>query len=216
LAFAWTNPDQGSAAPITGARYEVCDALGVTCVAGGTVAGGNIERLASVAIGAGEHVVKVWLQDEAANADSANAATITVDPGTISARRVVATNPPVLDPGPAPSPGLRITTARRTGSTLTLSGKIARRATARIAATVSKGKTTKTLATARTNPKKGKWSLRIKLTSTLRRSTAFYVTVVYAGQQAFAKSTVRRHLSKRPARQGSTAEEFSVENRSAR
>ena len=34
LALLWTNPGQGTAAPISGARYEVCSALGVGCVGG--------------------------------------------------------------------------------------------------------------------------------------------------------------------------------------
>ena len=39
LALMWTNPDQGTAAPIVGARYEVCDAAGGNCVAGESVGG---------------------------------------------------------------------------------------------------------------------------------------------------------------------------------
>ena len=215
LAFAWTNPDQGTAAPISGARYEVCDALGVGCVAGGLIAGPNIARLGAVSIPAGEHVVRVWLQDEAGNADSAGAATITVDPSTITARRTVETNPPVLESGPAPSASLRITKARQNGSTLTLTGTIAKKATATLTARVSKGRTTKTLATAKTKPKAGKWTLKVKLTSTLRRSNTMYVRVAFAGQSSYAKATALRKLSKRPKSSGNTAQEFSLESRSA-
>ena len=50
----------------------------------------------AVAIPDGPHLVRVWLEDEAGNADRANAATLAVDPSTISARRAVEHNPPVF------------------------------------------------------------------------------------------------------------------------
>ena len=81
------------------------------------------------------HVVRVWLQDEAGNADRANAATLTVDPAR-SARRGRSTSTRRSSPPPA-APGFRVTSARRSGSTLTLSGTIARAATARISAKVA-------------------------------------------------------------------------------
>ena len=214
FALTWTNPDQGTAAPITGARYEVCDSAGSNCVAGGLVTGRAITRIGSVALPAGENVVKVWLQDEAGNVDPATAAVLAVDPASISARRVVDTNPPVLLPdGPAPSPRLRVTRARRTGATLTVSGTVTRGATATIAAEVARTKTGKAVVKARTKPRRGKWSLRIRLTPALRKTSAMYLSVTYAGQQSFRKTTLHRRLSKKPPRRGSTATEFSVESR---
>ena len=192
LAFVWANPDQGTAAPVAAAHYEVCDALGAAC-AETVVAGGAIARVNSVAIPAGAHLVRVWLQDEAGNADRANAATLTVDPSSVSAPRAINLNPPVLAAGAAP--GFRVTGARRSGSTLTLSGTIARAATARISAKVAHGRAS---ATARTNPRRGRWTIKVKLTSTLRRATTFSVTLTYAGQAAFRKSTLRRRLTKKP------------------
>jgi hypothetical protein len=218
MALAWTNPDQGTAAPIVAARYEICDAAASSCVAGEPVAGRGVARIDSLVIPAGEHVVRVWLQDEAGNVDPAGAAVIAVDPTTISARRVVDTNPPVLLPdGPAPSPRLRVTRARRTGATLTVSGTVTRGATATIAAEVARTKTGKAVAKARTKPRRGRWSLRIRLTTpALRNTSAMYLSVVYAGQQTFRKTTLHRRLSKKPLRRGSTATEFSVESGSAR
>jgi hypothetical protein len=217
LALVWTNPDQGTAAPITGARYEVCDAAGSNCVAGELMGGRDIARVGSLAIPAGEHLVRVWLQDEAGHADPASAASLAVDPATISARRVVDTGPPVLLPdGPAPSSRLRITKARRTGTTLTLSGTIARAATATITAGVARTKTGKPVRQARTKARRGKWTLRIKLTPALRKTGTMYLSVRFAGQQSFRKTTLLRRLSKKPPRRGSTATEFSLETRSAR
>jgi hypothetical protein len=216
VALAWANPDQGTAAPIVAARYEICDAAASNCVAGETVSGRDVARVQSLVIPAGEHVVRVWLLDEAGNVDPASAAVISVDPSTISARRAVDMNPPVLLPdGPAPSARLRITRARRTGSTLTLSGTVARAATATITAEASRAKTSKPAAKARTKPRRGKWSVRVKLTPALRTASSMYLSVTYAGQQSFRKTTLHRRLSKKPLRRGSTATEFSVESGSA-
>jgi len=147
----------------------------------------------AVAIPDGPHLVRVWLEDEAGNADRGNAATLAVDPATISARRAVELNPPVFTGGAAP--GFRVTSARRHGSTLTLSGTIAKAATSRITAKVSHGTAS---ASARTNPKRGRWSLKLKLTPTLRRATTLSVTLTYTGQAAFRGSTVWRRLTKQP------------------
>ena len=67
--------------------------------------------------------------------EPANAAALTIDPTTLQASGPVQVRPPVLLPnGPAPASGLRVTRARRSGggSILTLSGTIARAATAPI------------------------------------------------------------------------------------
>ena len=192
MAFVWTNPGQGTAAPVAAAHYEICDALGAVC-AEAVVTGGGIARLDSVAVPAGPHVVRVWLQDEAGNADRANAATLTFDPSSVSTPRAINLNPPVLTGAGAPV--FRVTSARRRGSTLTLSGTIARSASARISAKVAHGRAS---ASARTNPRRGRWSVNLKLTAALRRASTFSVTLTYAGQTAFRKSTIRRRLTKRP------------------
>ena len=98
---------------------------------------------------------------------------------------------------------------------MTLSGTIARGATATIQADVARTKTGKTIAKAKTKPRKGKWSLKVRLTPALRNATAMYLNVKYAGQTAFRKTTLHRRLSKKTPRSGSTATEFSVELRSA-
>jgi hypothetical protein len=216
LALLWTNPDQGTAAPIVGSRYEVCDAMAVRCVSGAMAAGRGISRVDSVAVPAGEHVVRVWLQDEAGNVDRANAAVLSIDPSTLTAPRVLDTNPPVLSDGHAPSPRLRITRARRSGSTLTLSGTIARGATARISAALARTKSGKPTATASAKPKRGKWSLNVRLTPALRNANTMYLSVRYAGQASYRKTTLQRRLAKKPPRRGDTAIEFSVEARSGR
>ena len=195
LAFVWDNPDQGATAPVAAVHYEVCDALGAACTES-VVTGSAIARVNSVAVPAGSHVVRVWLQDEAGNADRASAVTLTIDPASVSAPRAINLNPPVL--AAADAPGFRVTSARRSGSTLTLSGTIARAASARISAKVTPS--ARPSATARTNPRRGRWTIKVKLTSTLRRATTFSVKLTYAGQPAFRASTIRRPLTQSPGR----------------
>jgi hypothetical protein len=197
--LSWADPEQGAAAPIVAARVQVC--AGATCDATRVFAGSGIDRIGSLALAAGEQTIKVWLQDEAGNANAGNAATLTVDPTTIEAPNVLQTRPPVLQSGSVSPPKFRVTKAQRTGSTLTLSGTIAKAATASISARVGTSRAT-------TRPKKGKWSLKVKLPSALRRATGLSVTVSYAGERGLSKSTLRRRLTKRPGRSGSTVEDF--------
>ena len=205
---------QGTAAPIVGARVQVCAAGG--CDEPRVLSARDISRLESIALPAGEQTIKVWLEDEAGHVDSGNAAALTVDPTTLQGSGPVEVLPPVLLPnGPAPASGLRVTRARRSGAILTLSGTIARTATATITTDVSRKKGSASLARAKAKPKKGKWSMRVRLTPGLRHASTLYIAVSYAGQQAFRKTTLHRRLAKKKPRQGDTATEFSVEARAA-
>ena len=175
----------------------MCEAASSNCAAEVLAATRDVASLASLAVPGGEHIVKVWLQDEAGNADPANVATLTFDPSRMTSR-TVNTNPPVLTAGPAPSPRLRITRARRSGSTLTVSGTIARAASARIEAQVSRSRTGKpVLAKARVKPKRGKWTARVKLPRSLRNGRAMYLAVKYAGQSEYRATTLRRRLTEK-------------------
>ena len=177
--------------------------------------GAGIARLNSVAVAGGPHVVKVWLQDEAGNADSANAAVADVRP--VHGPGAACDRPQSAGARPRPrAPDASRHERAAAGSTLTLTGTIARAATARITAKASRSRRSSALASARTKPRRGSWTLAVKLTSALRRSNAFYVTVSFAGQKAFSGSTIRRRLAKRPPRPGSSTDEFSLEARSGR
>ena len=212
--LSWVNPGQGTASPIVGARVQVCAVGG--CDEPRVLSARDVSRLESIALPAGQRTIKVWLEDEAGHVDSGNAATLTVDPASLNATEPVAVLPPVLLPdGPAPSSGLRVTRARRSGAILTLSGTIARTATATITTDVSRKNGSASLAAAKTKPKKGKWSMRVRLTPGLRHASSFSIAVSYAGQQAFRKTTLHRRLAKKKLRQGDTATEFSVEARAA-
>ena len=124
--------------------------------------------------------LRVWLEDEAGNADRAKAAGL--GDGT-----AVGVNPPLLRPT-TPSPRLRITRATRSGKTLVIRGTIARAATARITATVTRGKRS---VRASAKPRKGTWTIRVRLTTPLRRKGTNAITVRYGGQAGYspAKAT---------------------------
>lgn len=160
----------------------------------------------------GKSVLRVWLEDEAGNVDPTKATTVAVDTATLRSPRVVDTNPPVLLPSDSP-PSARITLikARRAGSTLTLSGTIARGASARITASVSRARVGKAVATGRATPRRGKWSVRLKLSPSMRNAKAMYLTLRFAGEPDFRKTTLKRKLARKARIGGNTAVEFSIE-----
>ena len=163
LALLWKNPDQGSAAPIAAARYEVvCERAGSGCAGGPWPAAQGLARSTSLAMPGGEHIVKVWLQDEAGNADPANAATLTFDPSKLTSR-TVNTNPPVLTAGPAPSPRLRSRgRAGRVHADAVRDDRSGGERTDR-GSGVAEQTGKPVLAKARVKPKRGKWTARVKL-----------------------------------------------------
>jgi hypothetical protein len=197
----WTNPPQGTAAPVVAAHFALCDPLGVTCEAAGEARGAGVERAAGVTLPGpeGARTLRVWLEDEAGNVDPAGAAVLSVDTSARALARVIDTRPPALLPsGPDPSPRLRITRTRRSGATLTVSGTVVRAARARIEARVSRRKSGKpVLVKARVKPRRGHWTARVKLPRALRGSRALYLTVAYAGRDGYRATTVRRRVAAR-------------------
>lgn len=211
--ITWKNPDQGTASPIVGAHVAVCDpAPALTCSPGQRTAGPGIEQVKNVAVASGQQSVRVWLEDEAGNVDPGNSSVVPVRSATRVTPRLVETQPPILLPsGPAPSSRIKVTKARRAGRSLIVSGTIARGASARVTAKLSRTRTGKTQLTGRTTPRQGKWSIRVTLTASTRNANALYLTLSFAGQDAFRKTTLTRKLSRKAPRSGSTASEFSVE-----
>ena len=54
----------------------------------------------------------------------------------------------------------------------------------------------------------------MKLGSSLQRSSAFYLTLKFAGQgERYRKTTLNRRLVRKPARLGSTSVDFKLETR---
>ncbi len=169
--YSWRNPDQPGAAPIAAVHATDGDTETV-------VRGENVERLVATS---GD--LRLWLEDEAGNADPANAAGI----GGASA---VGVRPPLLRPS-TPSPRLRITRATRWGRTLVVRGTIARGATARITATVTRGKRR---VRASAKPRRGTWTIRVRLTTPLRRKGTNALTVRYGGQAGYSPAKASKRL----------------------
>ena len=208
-ALSWTAPEQGTASPVVAATTRCATAAPTpTCQTAQRVAapGGKVN------LPSGRYSLRVWLEDGAGNVDPARAATVSIDTATLRSQRVVDTNPPVLLPsGPAPSSRIKVTKARRTGSTLTLSGTIARGASARITAKLGRTRSGNPVVTKRTTPRRGKWSVRLKLPRSLRSTSAMYLTLSYAGESSFRKTTLKRKLARSARPSGNTAVEFSIE-----
>jgi hypothetical protein len=67
----WPGPG-GQAAPVTAAHYRLCSVGANPRCEAGSRSGVAIDRLAGVAVpGAGDYELRVWLEDEAGNSDSA-------------------------------------------------------------------------------------------------------------------------------------------------
>ena len=172
--YTWRNPAQTGAAPIAAVHSSDGETESVA-------RGADIERLVAPS---GD--LRLWLEDEAGNADRAKAAGL--GDGT-----AVGVNPPLLRPT-TPSPRLRITRATRSGKTLVIRGTIARAATARISATVTRGKRS---VRASAKPRKGTWTIRVRLTTPLRRKGTNAITVRYGGQAGYSPAKATKRLKVR-------------------
>ncbi len=72
--LSWKNPVEKGVAPIVGVEYEICPVSGGSCTRGQR-SGKDITKLDDLKVPApGEHVLKVWLRDEAGNHDIRTAA----------------------------------------------------------------------------------------------------------------------------------------------
>jgi hypothetical protein len=159
--YAWSNPDPQGTAPIVAAHLSD----------GTVVRGAGIERL-EAQTGDG----RVWLEDEAGNADPANAA----GPGGSSA---VGTQRPILRTS---GPSLKVLRPRRSGRVLVVRGTVV--GSARVKATLTRGRH---VVRASAKPRNGRWTIRIRLTPALRRAGTNVLTVRYGDL------TVRQRLRRR-------------------
>ncbi len=126
--------------------------------------------------------LKVWLEDAAGNADSANAASFTA-----SATTPLGFQKPILQTT-APSAKLKVAKVKRSGRTLTVSGTITKAATGKVSVTAA-GKTRSA------KPKRGRFSVKVPLSSKNRKGK-LAVTVRYGGQGGFAPATVKKTLTR--------------------
>ncbi len=159
-AYTWTNPDQGQAAPIAAARLSD----------GTVVKGANIQQLESAS-----PVERVHLEDAAGNADPATAA-------GASTGTPLQLKPPILQSTRAPK--IKVSSAKRQGTRLVVKGTVTNASTTRVAVTVTRGKrSTRKTATL----SKGRFTVRVALSSALRRKGTVTLTV----RHGTAKATKR-------------------------
>lgn len=172
FVYTWRNPDQGPMAPIVAARLSD----------GTVVRGANLERLEAKSGDLG-----VYLEDEAGNADAATTTRITT-PTPITLQR------PILQQTARSAPNLKLTSATRSGTRLVIKGTIARQASAKVVATLTRGKRS---ASASAKPSGGRFTIRLTIPSALRRKGTNTLKLKFAGQGDFAPATVSKRLAYR-------------------
>ena len=155
--YTWRNPDQGTAAPIVAAHLSD----------GTVVRGEAITQLTSAS-----PVERIHLEDAAGNADPASAV-------GLSSARAVPLNPPILQDAAAPR--IKLSSARRSGTKLIVKGTVANATSAKVTATVARGsRSTRKSAGVR----KGKFTITLSLSSTMRRKGSVTLTVKYGSAKA--------------------------------
>ncbi|GEM_PF-6139382 len=159
--YTWTNPDQGTAAPIVAAHRSD----------GTVVRGANLQQLESTS-----PVERIYLEDEAGNADPATAV-------GVPAVSAVSLNPPVLHQNAA-APKVKLTSAKRSGTRLVVRGTVSHPTAKRVTATVTRGKRTARKSATLSN---GRFTIRIALNATMRRKGTVTLTV----RHGTAKATKR-------------------------
>jgi hypothetical protein len=173
FVYTWRNPDQARS-PIVAAHLS-----------DGTVVKGA--NLTSVTAGASD--LKVYLEDEAGNADPATAVGSSYTPPV-----AIGVQKPILRPAGGASAKLRISSAKRSGNRVTVKGTIARDVTARLTATLARGKRS---VKATVKPRGGRFTVRLKMTSPLRRRGTNTLTVRFGGQGDFVAASVSKKLAVR-------------------
>jgi len=155
--YTWRNPAQGDAAPIAAAHLSdgtVVRAAGVQQLEGPTADG------------------IVYLEDEAGNADPATAVGVGTG-ATVGVQR------PILQT--TASPKIKFTSARRNGTRLIVRGTVSNATTAKVTATVSRGRrSVRKSATL----KRGRFTISVPLSATLRRKGTVTLTVRHGAAKA--------------------------------
>lgn len=159
-AYIWTNPDQGTDAPIAAAHLSD----------GTVVKGANIQQLESAS-----PVERIHLEDEAGNADPATAV------GTSSGQPLTL-KPPILES--TSQPRIKLSSAKREGTRLVVKGTVTNGTAAKVTATLKRGSRT---ARKSANVSRGRFTIRIALSSTMRRKGTVSLTV----RHGTAKATKR-------------------------
>jgi hypothetical protein len=204
---SWVLPPSDGGSPVVRSRYSLCRVSTWQCTAGSR--SDDVTRLHLALPTVGRYVVRVWLEDAAAQTDPANAVSTTLD-----------YEPPNADPGPAPpaggsvsspapggggseaalaptvvpptiaptpptarmDPKLRSIRARRTGRRVAVSGRVSALASGRIRLTYEQSIAGRIRRVAKTAPiRGGRFKVSLTLTKTLARARRGRLTVRYPG-----------------------------------
>ena len=159
---------------------------------GRSCAGANIERITTATADA-----TVYLEDEAGNANPATAV------GAPRNATPITLEPPILQPSvrsdstnaqAVKAAKLKITSAKRSGNRLTIKGTIARELTAKVTATLARGKRK---ASTSTNPSGGRFTIRLTIPKPLRAKGTNTLTLRFSGQGDFGAASVSKRLTTR-------------------
>lgn len=188
---SWRNPEQGTAAPIAAAHYQLCIVKSDDCVSGGVVPGAAITSLPDLQPPPGRSPwdLLVWLQDGAGHADRSRAARITLVPA--------APGPPSDPPAPQPAdprrsaPGLRVTSAVRTRHAIVVRGTLKRGVVGRVVVSLRRRPASRAWASRSVVPRRGQFTVKFTNRRALRSRRA-YVTARYLATRSVTSQKVTR------------------------
>jgi hypothetical protein len=189
--LSWAPPADAGA-PITAARYQLCDALTAAC--GATHEVSSATSIDGLALAAADRptTVRVWLVDALGHADPGTAAALTLvydapDPVTAPGTSAL---PPATAPGPTlpiaqlrpANPQLRLTTVTRSDRRIRVSGRASTKASGRVTVRYSARVGGRTRTLSRTAAlRQGRFKTTLTLSRALARARTGKVTVRYAG-----------------------------------
>jgi hypothetical protein len=195
---SWRNPEQGAAAAIAAAHYQLCMVRSNDCVSGGVVPGTAITALPDLQPPPGRSPwdLLVWLQDGAGHAERSRAARITLLPQTSS---------PPPDPGPggprppAPqptdprrsAPGLRVTSAVRTRHAIVVRGTLKKGVAGRVVISLRRRPASRAWASRSVVPRRGRFTVQFTNRRALR-SRRTYVTARFLATRSVTSQMVTR------------------------
>lgn len=188
FTLTWSNPPQVSAAPISVAHYQVCERDGTGCGPPSSTTAPNINRVDGVAVAVmpREHLVRLWLEDDAGNTNASRAATVVVrqpDGGRDGGGR---------SPGGSKAPRLHVRAALQRASLLTVAGSLAPDATGTVSAVVRSGGRAR--ATANARPAGGSWKIRLLLPARVKKKMRYALLVRYEGDEHYRSARSSRTL----------------------
>lgn len=189
FTLTWSNPPQAPGAPIGVAHYQVCERDGTGCGTPSSATASNISRIDGIAVPLAprEHLLRLWLEDDAGNTNAASAASVVVRRPE-RGRDGGGSRPP----SGSRAPRLRVRAALQRASLLTVAGSLAPDATGTVSAVVRSGGRAR--ATANARPAGGSWKIRLLLPVTVKKKMRYALVVRYQGDEHYRSARSSRTL----------------------